>query len=143
MLMLSIKLNDFAAAHRLICGYQGKCSNLHGHNYSVTVRITSEKLSEHGFIADITQIKKLLNEWLEQHIDHSVIVSEADETLLTFLKQDNQKYYLLPKGENTTLEYLSQHLYHVFTTLLASHPIELKTIIISENESSQAIYEND
>ena len=34
-------IDTFSAAHRL-CGYQGPCSNLHGHNRKVRVCVKTE-----------------------------------------------------------------------------------------------------
>ena len=142
MLTLAITLEDFSAAHRLVLGYQGKCAALHGHNYGLNVTITNTKLNDHGFIADITQVKKTLNAWVAEYLDHGTLVSEADEALLTFLKKENQKHYLFPGHQNTTLEFLSQHLYQVFTDLLAPFSVELRCVTVSENRSSHAAYEN-
>ncbi len=38
---------DFSAAHRL-SGYQGDCSNLHGHNWTVMAVVQANELDEIG-----------------------------------------------------------------------------------------------
>ena len=42
---------EFSAAHQLK-GYNGDCSNLHGHNWTVEVFIRSEHLDEVGIALD-------------------------------------------------------------------------------------------
>jgi len=141
MLTMSIRLKDFAAAHRLILGYEGKCANLHGHNYNLRIKITAKKLDKSGFIVDITKAKEILNAWVSQHLDHGVLVSQTDQVLLTFIKQGKQKYYLVPENQNTTLEYLSQHLYEIFNSLLKTYDVELKAVTLFENQTSSVTYE--
>ncbi len=58
---------EFDAAHSLP-GYQGKCSNLHGHTYKVEVVIEGP-VGESGFVMDFFQLKKILGSILED-FDH-------------------------------------------------------------------------
>ncbi len=46
---------EISSAHR-IKNYNGKCRNLHGHNYFVIVEIDSENLDENGFVIDFAKI---------------------------------------------------------------------------------------
>jgi len=49
--------SKFAAAHQLR-GYKGKCENLHGHNWRVTVAVTAERLNEQGWRSTSTTSKR-------------------------------------------------------------------------------------
>ena len=60
---------EVAGAHKLELPYESKCSNLHGHNWIITVELQSEELTEYGMVMDFTHIKKLIHEPL----DHSYI----------------------------------------------------------------------
>ena len=60
---------EVAGAHKLELPYESKCSNLHGHNWIITVELQSDKLTEYGMVMDFTHIKKLIHEPL----DHSYI----------------------------------------------------------------------
>ena len=51
----------FEAAH-FLRGYKGKCENLHGHRYSIVVRLKTAKLNEIGLAYDFTDIKGHLKE---------------------------------------------------------------------------------
>lgn len=62
---------DFAAAHRLN-GYQGQCSNLHGHTWKVEVSISSNQLDENGMVIDFKDLKSALLTILKQY-DHGYI----------------------------------------------------------------------
>ena len=52
---------DFSAAH-FLRDYNGKCENLHGHNYKVFAHAKGEKLNEGGMLLDFSKLKKALRE---------------------------------------------------------------------------------
>ncbi len=53
--------SDFSAAHQLR-EYQGKCENLHGHNWRVRVAVSGENLDRSGMLLDFGELKRILNE---------------------------------------------------------------------------------
>jgi len=57
---------EFSAAHYLH-GSQGKCEELHGHNYLVEVTIAGDELKSPGMVADFVQVKKDLELVLPDH----------------------------------------------------------------------------
>lgn len=52
---------DFAAAH-FLQDYNGKCENLHGHNYLVRVHVVGPELNAGGMLLDFTRLKKALRD---------------------------------------------------------------------------------
>ena len=69
-----IKRLEISAAHRLSLDYESKCSNLHGHNWIVTVYLRSETLNQNGMIMDFTEIKRRI----QDKLDHKVINDVVD-----------------------------------------------------------------
>ena len=61
-----IKRMEIAGSHKLKLPYESKCSNLHGHNWIVTVTCQSDKLNADGMVLDFTHIKKIVNK-----LDHA------------------------------------------------------------------------
>jgi 6-pyruvoyltetrahydropterin/6-carboxytetrahydropterin synthase len=61
----------FDAAHYLR-GYKGKCENMHGHRYTVKVRVSAAKLNKIGLAYDFTDLKRYLQEILERY-DHTCL----------------------------------------------------------------------
>lgn len=59
------KRMEIAGAHHLKLPYESKCSNLHGHNWIVTVCCRSEELTEYGMVIDFTHIKKGIHDKLD------------------------------------------------------------------------------
>lgn len=60
---------DFAAAH-FLKDYNGKCENLHGHNYKVYAHVRGAKLNEGGMLMDFSLLKAALRSVCKQ-IDHT------------------------------------------------------------------------
>ena len=50
---------DFSAAH-FLRDYNGKCENLHGHNYKVFAHVRGGELNEGGMLLDFTLLKGAL-----------------------------------------------------------------------------------
>ena len=50
---------DFAAAH-FLRDYNGKCENLHGHNYKVYAHVKGPELNEGGMLLDFSKPKLCL-----------------------------------------------------------------------------------
>lgn len=53
-----IKRLEISSAHSLSLTYESKCSNLHGHNWIVTVYCRAKELDENGMVTDFSHIKQ-------------------------------------------------------------------------------------
>ncbi|MCD6405407.1 MAG: 6-carboxytetrahydropterin synthase QueD [Planctomycetes bacterium] len=70
--MYELKVSsEFAAAH-FLRGYQGKCENVHGHNWKVEVRLRCGKLDKLGMVMDFRKIRALVSEVIER-FDHKFL----------------------------------------------------------------------
>ena len=74
---------SFDSAH-FLAGYEGKCSNIHGHHWRVVAEMKGDTLmtdgQHRGMISDFGDIKRALGSVLEQY-DHCLIYE--DRTLKT------------------------------------------------------------
>ena len=62
----------FCAGHRLV-GHEGKCRNLHGHNYTLEVYLTGQEQDEIGRILDFKQRLFHPNFWFAAGRDVAVM----------------------------------------------------------------------
>lgn len=60
---------DFAAAH-FLRDYNGKCENLHGHNYKVFAHVQGDRLNEGGMLIDFSKLKNALRNVCKK-LDHT------------------------------------------------------------------------
>ena len=63
--------NHFDAAH-FLRGYAGKCENLHGHRYKVSVKLSSSTLNEVGLAYDFSDLKTVMKPVLARY-DHVLL----------------------------------------------------------------------
>ena len=65
---------EISAAHRLQLSYDSKCTNLHGHNWVITVECRARELNSDGMVTDFTRVK----ETVMSRLDHAVINDVLD-----------------------------------------------------------------
>ena len=69
----------FCAGHRLV-GHEGKCRNLHGHNYVLEVFVTGREQDSIGRILDFKMLKERVNGWLDENWDHTFFFGRKTKT---------------------------------------------------------------
>lgn len=92
---------DFCYGHRLL-NYDGKCRHLHGHNGRALIVLEGEELDEHGMVVDFAEIKRSIRTWIDDELDHRMILNENDP-VLAFLREQNEPLSVVsvnPTAEN-------------------------------------------
>jgi 6-pyruvoyltetrahydropterin/6-carboxytetrahydropterin synthase len=95
---------EICAAHRLL-GYNGKCENLHGHNYIITLTIIGEQFKHKantGMFIDFKTLKEYLL-YLDSIWDHKVLLN-SDDPLVKVMQNEQMQYYTFSHGKNPTAE---------------------------------------
>lgn len=59
----------FEASH-ILPNHPGKCSQLHGHSWVLTVGVSGLVNPDTGFVVDYGDLSKLVNERIVYHLDH-------------------------------------------------------------------------
>ena len=112
--------DDFAAGH-FLRRYNGKCENLHGHNYRVKVFIQSNELDVSDLSLDFGIAKQHLKDVLEE-LDHKCL--------------NDLKYF--PK-KNPSAENIAKHVYDQFKSWL-THPHNISKVTIWETARNAVSY---
>ena len=55
-----IKRLEVSGSHRLNLSYESKCTELHGHNWIITVYCRAEELNEDGMVIDFKHVKEII-----------------------------------------------------------------------------------
>lgn len=127
------------SAHRLVSGYQGKCSDLHGHSWRGLVQVSlrpAATLSDSGFVLDFARLKGV-QQWIDDHWDHATIVDSRDEPLVRFLREQGQKHYVL-EGRPPSSECLCEELLGVASRLLDDDRCYVSEVRVRETEANEA-----
>ncbi len=120
-------LSSFSSAHALR-GYNGKCENIHGHNWQVETTVASNVLNEIGLVIDFKLLKKFIGGVMEI-LDHKFI-NELD-----FFKEIN------PSAEN-----IARYIYEELEKIIGLNEyneckdIRITRVDVYETSSSMASY---
>ncbi len=122
----------FEAAHRLIKNYEGKCTNNHGHSFTVVLNLEGTGLDEKDMLIDFKETKSL-KKWIDINFDHASILWEEDPLIPVF-KQHNQKLYLCKK--NPTSEHIAELVLEEAKKLFENSRIKVQSIEMNETCTS-------
>lgn len=103
------------SGHRLM-HHDGKCHNLHGHTYKIEVKLDGEQLGAGEMLIDFAIIKNVFKTWLDEHLDHGMILNSADTEVIELCQKNGWKHFTM-HGEPTA-ENLSDLLFLTFMRLL-------------------------
>ena len=67
------KQMEIAGCHRLELSYESKCSQLHGHNWIVTVHCKARELNADGMVVDFKHIKDRIHSYLD-HVNFNELL---------------------------------------------------------------------
>ncbi len=158
---------ELPIAHRLPGAYSGLCVGnisrdetetfpkdelgmVHGHNYNITFKVSTDKMNDDYMVMDFKAIKKIIHEEMDKY-DHSLILKEGD-ALIDFYKEGYEKRGVpLEKTrlyiwkEAPTAEFMAYLWFHTFKDLFAKNGIELTHLAITVEETSKnsVTYEED
>jgi 6-pyruvoyltetrahydropterin/6-carboxytetrahydropterin synthase len=91
----------FCYGHRLL-DYDGKCRHLHGHNGRAVLTLAAAKLDHLGMVMDFTRLKRVVGTWIDETLDHKMLLHK-DDPVLPFLREQGEPVYVLdvnPTAEN-------------------------------------------
>ena len=123
---------DFCYGHRLL-NYEGKCKDLHGHNGRAVISLEGEKLDERGMLVDFTDIKRVVRGWINDELDHRMILHQ-DDPLLPLLVSHRQPVYTIPS--NPTAENIARLIFDY----AQGQGFPVVEVVLWETRNSRAAY---
>jgi len=131
---------NFDSGHRVM-NEAMKCFNLHGHTYLYELTFSFENMEEIGYAIDFKEIKRVFCQWIDDILDHGMILNPKDTKIIETTKEYKSKLWLMslngedeycnPTVENIAKEVflamvvLSETLYKDTPTGLAIHKIKI------------------
>lgn len=126
------KILDFCYGHRLL-NYEGKCKHLHGHHASVEIDLAADALDNRGMVCDFLEIKKVVGNWINEKLDHKMILNEADPLAIS-LKEFGEPIFLME--QNPTAENIARLIFEEARRM----GLPVKAVRLWENPDSFATY---
>ncbi|HLB47473.1 MAG TPA: 6-carboxytetrahydropterin synthase [Anaerolineales bacterium] len=113
---------DFVAQHHLVGGDWGAENVKHSHHYAVEVQLEGDSLDQHGYLVDIVDIEKHLND---------LVAHYRDKTL-----NDLPEF----AGLNPSIEHFSRILCETLVRRIKASTLKAVTLKLWENEIAWASY---
>ena len=129
----------FDSAH-FLSGYKGKCANIHGHRWTVEVRIKGSELQElgdkRGMLIDFGDMKKVVRD-LADSFDHALIYEKDTLRAATLQALTEDGFRLIEVPFRPTAENFSRHFYE----LLSPEIPGICSVTVYETPENCAVYE--
>lgn len=129
----------FDSAH-FLSGYEGKCSNIHGHRWKIEAEIFSEVLipegQTRGMIVDFKDLKRDLK-GIADSLDHRLIYETGTLRTETENALKAEGFAMTAVDFRPTAENLSKYIYD----LLSGKGYSVKRITVYETPNNCAVYE--
>ena len=105
---------SFETGHALY-GYDGKCKNVHGHSYKLSVTVIGKPITDKsnvkfGMVIDFSDLKKIVKEEIVDQFDHATVFNENTPhiELANELKSRGHHVILVnyqPTSENMVIDF--------------------------------------
>ena len=122
----------FCYGHRLL-NYDGKCRHLHGHNGRAVIFLAAEKLDSLGMVMDFSSIKRVVGSWIDEHLDHRMLLHKEDP-VLGYLQRQQEPVVVL--DVNPTAENIAKLIYD----FAREQKFPVTRVQLWETEDSFAVY---
>ena len=121
MYTVAVKRN-FIAQHRLIGGDWGAENDLHSHHYQLELQLHGEHLDRHGYLVDIVDIERVINETVEHYRDRTL--------------NDQAEF----SGLNPSIEHFSRILCQSLSAQIHATNVSVLEVRLWENDIAWAAY---
>lgn len=134
-----IRKLTFCSGHRVL-GHESKCANAHGHNYTVFLHASSNKIDKLGRVIDFSTLKEKVGSWLDTNWDHTFLIFKDDTALISCkeMLEANKPAFICdfnPAAENLALYLLET----VCPNVLNDTGVEVLKIELQETENCKVI----
>ncbi len=132
---------SFETGHALY-GYDGKCKNVHGHSYKLSVTVIGSPISDtenvkYGMVIDFSDLKKIVREEIVDVFDHATVFNQNTPHIELANELKNRGHHVIlvdyqPTSENMVIDFSKK--------LLRRLPdsVKLHSLKLQETETSFA-----
>ena len=132
---------SFETGHALY-GYDGKCKNVHGHSYKLSVTVIGKPISNNanvkfGMVIDFSDLKKIVKEEIVDQFDHATVFNKNTPHVELAKELSNRGHHVIlvdyqPTSENMVTDFAQK----IINRLPAA--IKLHSLKLQETETSFA-----
>lgn len=132
---------SFETGHALY-GYDGKCKNVHGHSYKLSVTVIGKPITNRndvkfGMVIDFGDLKKIVKEEVVDQFDHATVFNETTPHVELAAELKNRGHHVIlvnyqPTSENMVIDFAKR------ISNRLPDGIELFSLKLQETDSSFA-----
>lgn len=132
---------SFETGHALY-GYDGKCKNVHGHSYKLSVTVIGTPITDSnnvkfGMVIDFSDLKKIVREEIVDVFDHATVFNQNTPHVELAQELKNRGHHVIlvnyqPTSENMVIDFAKK-----IQDRLPNN-IQLHSLKLQETESSFA-----
>ena len=131
----------FETGHALY-GYDGKCKNVHGHSYKLSVTVIGTPITDashvkYGMVIDFSDLKKIVKEEIVDVFDHATVFNKNTPHVDLAKELENRGHNVLLVEYQPTSEMMVIDFSKKITKRLPNH-IKLHSLRLQETETSFA-----
>jgi 6-pyruvoyltetrahydropterin/6-carboxytetrahydropterin synthase len=131
----------FETGHALY-GYDGKCKNVHGHSYKLSVTVIGKPITDktnvkYGMVIDFGDLKKIVKDQIVDVFDHATVFNKNTPHVELAAELQNRGHHVIlvdyqPTSENMVIDFAAK------IKALLPQNIALHSLRLQETESSFA-----
>lgn len=105
---------SFETGHALY-GYDGKCKNVHGHSYKLSVTVIGSPIMDRnnvkfGMVIDFSDLKRIVKEEIVDQFDHATVFNQTTPHLELAKELINRGHHVIlvdyqPTSENMVIDF--------------------------------------
>lgn len=132
---------SFETGHALY-GYDGKCKNVHGHSYKLSVTVIGKPITDsshvkYGMVIDFTDLKKIVKEEIVDLFDHATVFNQNTPHIELAKELSTRGHHVIlvdyqPTSENMVVDFAQK------INNRLPNQIQLHSLKLQETESSFA-----
>jgi len=132
---------SFETGHALY-GYDGKCKNVHGHSYKLSVTVIGRPIKDtsnvkFGMVIDFTDLKKIVKEEIVDQFDHATVFNKNTPHIELARELQSRDHHVIlveyqPTSENMVIDFAER----IKSRL--PNQIQLHSLKLQETETSFA-----
>jgi len=135
------KMFSFETGHALY-GYDGKCRNVHGHSYKLSVTVIGNPISDSshvkfGMVIDFSDLKKIVKEEIVDVFDHATVFNKNTPHVELAKELSDRGHNVLLVNYQPTSEMMVIDFAEKIAARLPSR-IKLHSLKLQETDSSYA-----
>jgi 6-pyruvoyltetrahydropterin/6-carboxytetrahydropterin synthase len=108
---------NFETGHALY-GYDGKCKNVHGHSYKLSVTVIGKPITDNsnvkfGMVIDFTDLKKIVKEEIVDQFDHATVFNKNTPHVELAKELQSRDHHVIlvdyqPTSENMVIDFANK-----------------------------------